>query len=337
VQKNPAKAPKKGASKALPAPKAPRSSVYSVAERAGVSPGTVSRVLNNRGRVLEATRGRVLAAARELGFKAPIRARQIAVLCQADLHTLRDGTYARALGGQIAMALCRHGMAMVTPRGPLDALANVFLDGILVIGQVAGFEPVAARLLPHTPVVFIDDFSGDPSRYVVRSDHAGAGRLAARRFAETGRKRLAYVGTHHAADAVRMEGYRAGIAEAGLEVIPELLVQRGGEVSFYAAISRVVRLGADALHVPGSSYESLEALNVMNNVMRLAIPKEIALIGGEVPAVSEFLTPPMTTVEEPLAAMGDRAVEMLVGLMAGEEPEEKQVTLPVRFLARESA
>jgi DNA-binding LacI/PurR family transcriptional regulator len=314
-----------------------RESVYSVAKLAGVSPGTVSRVLNNRDRVNSETRRQVLKAARSVGFKAPVRTRQIALISSDRSVTLKNSSYRQALTAQISLALCRSSMTMVMPQGPLDRLDNVFLDGVVVIGACPEFEPLIAKFSQHTPVVFIDDFPGNADRYTVRSDHYMAGQLAAEHFARTGRKKMAYVSAKSNADDSRLAGYRETLTKAGLDYHEELFVQRNQEVSFYAAISRVVRLGADALFVPGSSYESLEALNVMNNVMRLRVPEQIALIGGEVPQISEFLTPPMTTVEEPLAEMANQTIDMLTTLMKGEKPTQPQLTLPVRFLGRESA
>lgn len=111
---------------------------------------------------------------------------------------------------------------------------------------------------------------------------------------------------------------------------------RSQEVTFYSAVSRVVRLGADAILIPGSNYEALEGLNVIINVMGLRVPRDVALIGGEIHGVSEFLPPPMTTIEEPLTKIADLAVDTLAALMRGETPP-RETTLPVKLLARESA
>ncbi len=315
-----------------------RPSVYRVATLAGVSPGTVSRVLNNRGRVHDDTRTKVLDIARSIGFKpqAQVRTHQVAVVAEPQWHTRHDGTYSQALAARIAFALCRNGMAMMTPENPLEDLKNVYLDGVIVLGEYPDFYPTANELLKHTPIVMIDDFSGNENYHVLRSDCKASGLLAAECFAKKGRKRLAFVGDPNSHELIRMEGYKAGITQAGLEVEPELFVLRGDEVSLYAAVSRVIRLGADAIYVPGSSYEALEALSVINNVLGKKIPQEIALIGGEVHGVSEFLSPPMTTIEEPLRDIAERAVTILASLIADPSIKPNVETMPVRLLQRES-
>src|SRR5690606_22545236 len=95
----------------------------------------------------------------------------------------------------------------------------------------------------------------------------------------------------------------------------ELFVLRAPESTFYGAVNRVIRLGADALLVPGSNYEALEGVHVLTNILRLQVPKDVALIGGEIHGVSKFLTPPMTTIEQPLGEVAETAVATLAAMM----------------------
>lgn len=315
-----------------------RTNVYRVAELAGVSPGTVSRVLNNRGRVHSDTRARVLDVARTLGFRpqVQVRTKQVAVISDNTWHSRHNGSYYQAVWAQIALALCKHDMAMIVPDTP-DELRRQYLDGIIVVGEYPRLRPILAELRTHTPIVLTDDFSEMSADYWnVRSDRSMTGNLAAGHFAKTGRKRLGFVCSQGAQEQVILDSYRATMRKAGLECHEELFVMRNEEVTFYSAVSRVIRLGADALLIPGSNYEALEGLNVISNVLRMQVPKDIALIGGEVLGVSEFLTPPMTTVEEPLMNIANQAVETLAALMRGEKPQRENL-LPVRLRPRESA
>ncbi len=315
-----------------------RVNVYHVAERAGVSPGTVSRVLNNRGRVHTDTRARVFEAARALGFRpqVQVRTKQVAVVADNMWEAMRNWGYYREVWSHIAFALYKREMAMILPDDPGD-LRHKHLDGVIVIGECPALQPMLDELRLHTPVVLTDDFSAAAAAcHVVRSDQALTGRLAAERFIRAGRRKLGFVGSWGAQDKVALEGYRAAILAAGLEPHEELFVLRDQEVTFYGAVGRVVRLGADALLVPGANYEALEGVNVLANVLRLRIPQDVALIGGELHGVSKFLTPPMTTIEQPLGEVAERAVEVLTALMRGESAPLEH-TLPVRLIARESA
>ena len=315
-----------------------RVNVYDVAERAGVSPGTVSRVLNNRGRVHVDTRQRVFDAARALGFRpqVQVRTKQVAVVADNMWVAMRNWGYYREVWSHIAFALYKRDMGMILPDAPED-LRHKHLDGIIVIGECPALKPMLDELGKHTPMVLTDDFSKESDHcHRVRSDEFMTGRLAAGQFAKTGRKRLGFIGSWGAQEHVILEGYRSAIREAGLECREDLFVLRDQEVTFYGAVSRIIRLGADAILVPGSNYEALEGINVIANVLRLQVPRDIALIGGEIHGVSKFLTPPMTTIEQPLAEVAELAVETLTALMRGEKPARDQ-TLPVKLITRESA
>ena len=315
-----------------------RVNVYQVAEKAGVSPGTVSRVLNNRGRVHADTRQRVFEAARELGFRpqVQVRSKQVAVIGDNMWQAMRNWGYYREVWSHIAFALYKGEMAMVLPDSPED-LRQKHVDGILVVGEYPGMGPLLDELRRHTPVVLTDDFSEHARDYwVVRSAQRESGRLAAEQFAKGGRKRLGFVGSWGSQEHAILAGYRDGMREAGLECREELFGLRTPEDSFYGTVSRVLRQGADALFLPGANYESLEGMNVIANVLRLRVPEDVAVIGGEVHGVSKFLTPPMTTLEQPLNELATLAVETLAALMRGETPPRER-EVPVRMFRRESA
>lgn len=315
-----------------------RVNVYQVADRAGVSPGTVSRVLNNRSRVHADTRARVFEAARALGFRpqVQVRTKQVAVISDDLWHSIHQGGYCQTVWAQIAASLYKHDMALVVPDSP-EELVQKHLDGIIVVGEYPRLHPFLSKLRGQIPIVLTDDFSeAAAEHWVVRSDRTQAGRLAAEHLIRNGAKKLGFVGSWGSQEHVILASYRDAITEAKLECHEELFILRKQEINFYSAVSRVIRMGADAIFIPGANYEALEGLNIVSNVMRMQIPRDVALIGGEIKGVSEFLTPPMTTIEEPLAQIGNQAVATLIALMEGKTPPPV-VTLPVRLLQRESA
>lgn len=320
-----------------PVPEA-RVNVYQVAALAGVSPGTVSRVLNNRGRVHVDTRQRVFDAARGLGFRpqVQVRAKQIAILVDPTWGAPGNWGYYQEVRSRVVFELLKRGLGMFLPDTP-EALIDKHVDGVLVIGEYPSLRPALEELRRHAPVVLTDDLSPAAADHcVVRCDHRGIGELAAMRFAKAGRRRLGLVGSAGSQERVILDGYKQVMREAGLDCHEELFVMRNEEVTFYGAVSRVVRLGADAILIPGSNYEAMEGMNVLTNILRLSIPQDIALIGGEIHGVSEFLAPPMTTVQQPLMELATVAVETVLALICGEQPPRDNL-LPVRLIPRESA
>jgi LacI family transcriptional regulator len=110
----------------------------------------------------------------------------------------------------------------------------------------------------------------------------------------------------------------------------------GPESNRVSVVTRLVRAGADAIYAPGSSFEALECLHILAYVMGLKVPQDISLIGGENERVSSLLSPPLTTIEEPLREMAEQAVTMLDRLTSGEKISPRNAMLPVRLIDRNS-
>lgn len=315
-----------------------RPTIYDLARIANVSPGTVSRVLNNRNRVKAETREAVLRAAAELNLKpqASVRNREVAILSEPS-YPDRFGGYAATLTAHLSFAFSQRDIGVLLPSDPLAELPTKFLDGIVVVTQDQTLAKLVAELETRIPVVHLDKFQAAPGEYVICSDHFAAGYLAGRHFVERGKRRPAFVGGNYAAFAERLKGFKKALAEANLPVDgPELSLYDVSNNYMMSVITRIVRAGADAIYAPGSSYEALECLHMLTYVMGLKVPQDIALIGGENERVSALLSPPMTTIEEPLRDMADAVVEMLDALTKGERPPQPRIVLPVRLIERNS-
>jgi LacI family transcriptional regulator len=133
-----------------------------------------------------------------------------------------------------------------------------------------------------------------------------------------------------------LRGFRKALTEAELPVDEKLASLFGPESNHVSVVTRIVRAGADSIYAPGSSFEALECLHILSYVMGLKVPQDIALIGGENERVSSLLNPPLTTIEEPLREMAERAAEMLDRLTLGEQVSKRNMMLPVRLIDRNS-
>ena len=107
-------------------------------------------------------------------------------------------------------------------------------------------------------------------------------------------------------------------------------------VNHFSAVTRIVRAGADSIYAPGTSFQAMECLHILTYVMGLKVPQDISLIGGENEGISIIQNPPLTTIEEPLRDMAERAAAMIDQLTSGQAVSEPQVTLPVRLIERDS-
>lgn len=316
-----------------------RPTIYDVARHAGVSPGTASRVLNNRDRVDPDTRARVLASAKELNLKprATARLQQIAILSEPNFNDRIEG-YAARVTSHLSFCLSRRNATVLHPSDPLAQLPGTFLDGVVAVTADETLTGLLAELEKRLPVVYMDKFDCRADQHAVCSDHYLAGYLAAQHFISRGKKKLAIVGGDYLPMRERLRGYLKAIEEAGLEPEERLLQlsSRHSGTSEASIVTQKVRAGADAMFAPGSSYEGINCLHVLSYVMGLHLPKDIALITGEVPGISEVANPPLTTVEEPLAEMAEQVADMIMALASNQKVPKRQVTLPVRLIERAS-
>lgn len=314
-----------------------RATIYDLARLAKVSPGTVSRVLNNRDRVKTETREAVLRAAAELNLKpqASVRNREVAILSEPT-YPDRFGGYAGTLTAHLSFAFSKRNIGVLLPMNPLVELPTKFIDGIVVVTEAKALRELVTELEKRMPVVHIDKFLISKDEYVVCSDHYSAGYMAARHFIDRGKKRPGFVGGDYVAFAERLKGFKKALNEADLPFDEQRCSLYGPESNYMSVVTRAVRAGADGIYAPGSSFEALECLHVLSYVMGLKIPQDISLIGGENERVSALLNPPLTTIEEPLREMAEQAADMLDNLTTGKRVAERRLMLPVRLVERNS-
>lgn len=314
-----------------------KATIYDLARLAQVSPGTVSRVLNNKDRVKPETRESVLRAAAELNLKpqVSVRNRGIVILSEPT-YPDRFGGYSATLTAHLSYAFSRRNIGVLLPLNPLEELPTKFFDGVVVVTQDKALRSLVLELEKRMPVVHIDKFPVEPSEYIVCSDHFSAGYLAARHFVERGKKKPAFLGGNYPAFAERLRGFRQALTEAGISIDEQCATLFGPEMNHVSIVTKIVRAGADAIYAPGSSFEALECLHILGYVKGLRIPNDIAVIGGENERVSALLNPPLTTIEEPLREMAEQAVDLLDRLTIGERVATRNFMLPVRLIDRDS-
>lgn len=315
-----------------------KATIYDLARLAEVSPGTVSRVLNNRDKVKPETRERVLRAANALNLKpqVSVRFRQVAILSEPTFHDRIEG-YAATMTAHLSFAFSRRNIGVVLPSNPFEQLPGLFLDGVVAVTFDKQLQELLADLQTRMHVVYMDKFDLHEGEYAVCSDHCNSGYLAAQHFLARGKRRLGFLAAHNNAPYVeRLKGFRKALAEGGIAPDDRLQVFAGPGTTPLSAITRIVRGGADCIYVPGTSYQALECLHILTYVMGVKVPQDLSIIGGENEEISALQNPPLTTIEEPLRDMADQAAAMLDSLTSGVRIPNRHVTLPVRMIERDS-
>ncbi len=330
--------------------------IYDVAKAAGVSAKTVSRVLNNDAPVGRETRDAVEAAMVSLGYVPSNAARMMrsnksgligvitgAISTAKELTTRPAGLPDLFILQGIQQVVSQSGMTLMIADtdGRSDRVAplvQTFLqhrvEGLIYIAEY--HQRIDLPRLPMgTPIVLANCFDGASTPCILPDDRRGQHDLVARILA-SGHRRIAYLTLRNkiAATPLRLDGYRAALAEAGLAFDPALvqdcdLQESEGETQLlWDTIDQMLRLpDPPTTFCCGNDKMALKVYGILRS-RGMKLPEEISVAGYDnYRVIAETLYPPLTTVELPYAAMGVRAAQRLLAMISGEGPEKSGPTL----------
>lgn len=326
-------------------------SIDAVARRAGVSIATVSRVLTGSKPVAEPTRQRVRSAIDDLGFRvSPFgrglstgRSRLLVVL----VPNFANPYYAEIVRGAAGRA-AQQGYAVLPMdlegmNGDDDAslrmLAGVLADGVINLVPLAG-RPSWLDAAHSRPWVNCSEFLADDDDVpYVSIDHAQAATEAVQYLINRGHTGIALVNSDERflyAQQRRL-GYEAALARAGLPLKPGFVVTTG-ENSYAAGTQAAATLLSQA-ETPSAVFAVSDtlAIGVIKGLRRAGrrVPDDVAVVGFDDVPIAEVFEPGLTTVAQPMLALGAASVELLLARLAGEAPGHR--VLPHRLVLRESA
>ncbi|MFS4438916.1 LacI family DNA-binding transcriptional regulator [Paracoccaceae bacterium GXU_MW_L88] len=326
--------------------RAPR--IHDVAALAGVSAATVSRALSKPSMVSEATRKAVEDAVAETGYIVNVTARNLrqqqvgGVL--ALVPKLANPFFSEILSG-IAATLRPKGMNLLvldtrmasdqSPDAPLTSYLNrARCDGVIALD---GALPADLFSIPGCPpVVQACEWIEGLDAPRVLADNAEGGRLVAAHLAELGHRRVLHLRgpQGNTLTLSRREGFAAGLKDAGIDASREL----AGDFSLQSGIDAAAEIAAMAEKPTAVFCDNDEmAIGLMNGLHRagLSVPGDISVVGFDNIEMSRYSLPPLTTIRQRRAVLGQRAAETLLATIEGEDAAS-QVTLPVELLIRDS-
>ncbi len=339
-----------------------RCTIREVARAAGVSISTVSLVLNNKGKVSEATRRRVLQAARELGY-VPLRAaRDLSMQRTGNVgFVLREDHFTRSepfytyifLGTEFEARL--HNLYVLLTTIPDDYhkgehtprfLRERSVDGLLIAGKVsdAFLDEVRAMKLP---AVLIDyEAEGLPAVVI---DNQGGARVAVEHLIRQGHQRIAFIGAdlQHPSIAHRLEGYRIALGRIGRSMDPALvLIEPEAEPTRATGQLLGQRLLALAER-PTAAFCANDALalGVMETLLQngLRVPDDIALVGFDDVQSAAQAPVPLTSVRVFKEQLGELAMRHLVERMTPDPARrpyargQHMIVVPCELVVRASS
>jgi DNA-binding LacI/PurR family transcriptional regulator len=319
-----------------------RVTIADIADAAGVSVPTVSKVVNGRSDVAPETRERVERLMHEHGYRrrAPSRNRQAALL-DVVFNELESPWAIEIIRGVEEVAREHDlGVVLSAQEGPgalgrswIDAVASRRTAGVVLVVSELSEEQAARLTARRIPFVVVDP-AGEPAPDVpsVGATNWNGGLTATRHLLELGHRRVGMIGGPRdmLCSRARVDGYRAALETAGVRVDPELI--RHGDFHVERAYQEGRKLLAlsdrPTAIFAGSDLQAF-GLYEAARVLGLQVPQHLSVIGFDDLPMARWAWPPLTTIRQPLTEMAATATRLVLG-QGGERRVELATSLVVR-------
>ncbi|MCD6155899.1 MAG: LacI family DNA-binding transcriptional regulator [Candidatus Atribacteria bacterium] len=327
--------------------------IKDVARLAGVSPATVSLVLSGKGRVSEVTKRKVFEAARKLGYRPNVLARNLVkgktntVLLCAFIRGEKLSTFYGNLLNSLLTAVSAQGyyLQMIVKgefynghpldkrESLLDIARNRLFEGLIVLSHwPVHYSEVSELVKEKFPFVVVNQrVEGDGVSYV-DIDHYQGAKEAVAYLIEKGHRRIAHVrgpeGHRHAEE--RYRAYVDTLLEYGIELRREYIVAGNfRRLSGRQAMEELLETRPLPTAVFCASDKMAIGVLQVAKEKGIKVPDDLAIVGFDGIEAVKYTDPPIPTVEQPLEELGKEAAEILVGKIKGDEA--KKIILPCRL------
>ncbi|WP_434019682.1 LacI family DNA-binding transcriptional regulator [Paraoerskovia sediminicola] len=332
-----------------------RTRLTDLAEQAGVSTATVSRVLNGKSGVASETRQAVLQALDLLGYERPEKLRNRSAgligLVVPELTNPVFPAFAQQVESMLSQRgytplLCTQSAGGTTEDEYVEILLEHDVDGIVFISglhadttaNMTRYEKLRARGLP---IVLVNGFAAGIDAPFVSPDDSAATRLAVRHLVSLGHRKvgLAIGPDRFVPTRRKIDGFLAAMVQQGLaddevaargHVASSLFTVEGGQ----AAAGELLDAGHTGI-VCGSDLMALGAIRAARS-RDLRVPDDVSVVGYDDSPLIAFTDPPLTTVRQPVASMAQAAVTALVAEISGSGAPRSELLFEPELVVRES-
>lgn len=331
-------------------------SVKEIAEMAGTSVATVSRVINKTGRFSKETEKRVKDIIAEYGYQPNQLARGLRVnhtqvigilvpdITNEFFASITKEVQKYLLSKNYMTLICSTNENVMEAKEQLRMLLSQKVGGIIYIGG----EDITESI--HIPTVYIDRDPKDMERtgmqdseesYVmIECDNVNGGYLAGQELAKKGARKIAYVCYGETLSTIkrRIHGFKKALSEYGIEMdpayeisVPEVSLEEGSRAVQYI----MEKLGGadgiffmtDMLAVGGLGY-------LVSN--HIKVPEQVKIVGFDDISMSRIIYPKLTTIHQSVEEYGRLAAERIVDMINGKEIEIQRQKIPVELIVRET-
>lgn len=326
-----------------------RPTIFDVANRAGVSPATVSRVLSQPNIVRSEKQRRVNDAILALGYVRDGTARALVSgntgAVGVVVPTIDNAIFSRAIQALqrtlseagYRLLVASHEYNTATEAAAARSLIEHGIDALVLVG--IDHAPELWNLVDSSPLPLVLTWSIAEGRDCVGFDNRQAGRIAAEHLLSLGHRTFGIISgilQHNDRASARIAGVRDALADAGLGIPDWRISQQsfslaGGRAGLAALLSLELPptavIGGNDLLAAGALFEA------QSRGMR--VPEQLSIIGMDNLELSEHVTPALSTVNLPTAELGRRAAELVLARLVG-AGEPRAIQLPIDLIVRKS-
>ncbi len=327
--------------------------IRDIAQHAKVSVTTVSRVLNDRPDVKEATRVKVNAAIDELGYSPNIVARGLVLqkshvigfivpdITNPSFPELARGIVAQARGYGYSVMFYDTNHDRRVEKEAIRLLKSKQVDGIILSFNEANKEELERLKHEHFPIVQIYRKSSNSVVSTIALDNVKSGYVATKYLISLGHKRIAHISTGEQVQSgsERLQGYREALSEAGLPYEEDLVCFGvNSAASGKECMEELLSLDESGRPTAVFTCHDIMAAGAYDAILaaNLRIPDDISIIGHDNNQLSLLIHPKLTTVDTYKHQLGQKGVDLLLEQMNAEEPTYKEVLCETGLVIRES-
>jgi LacI family transcriptional regulator len=322
-----------------------------VAEAAGVSIKTVSRVVNQQGEITEETRQRVLAAIHELGYR-PSKVARALVTQKTDTIGLLIGDIANPYFSEVARGVMDAAQDSAydvflcntdekTEKRALFSLIDHQVDGAIIYPTYENIDWLNDFSSPDQPLVFVNTtLEPHPGQGVVRSTIEAGAWQATTYLIEQGHREIGMIAGEVAPMELisRVQGYRRALEENDIAFREDMVIlgfpqYEHGYKAARVLFERFPRMTAIFC------YNDLLAMGAVKRCqeMGLRVPGDCAVVGFDNILFCELIHPPLTTIHVDKYAIGRKATKLLLAMLEDPQKVFPPITLETELVVRESA
>ncbi len=323
--------------------------IYDVAKAANVSIATVSKVINNTGRIGEKTRQKVLKVIEELDYKPNLIASALMGkntctigFILPDLANPFFSTLARyvedvASSFNYNVVICSTDYLTEKEEMYVSLLMQKNVDGFILASGFENFDTIKKIKELKVPIVLVARNAPDEELNLVSISDYDAGYLATSYLINQGHKNIAIIARDIWSNRERFRGYLTAMLEHGLSPMKELYYAK--ESTIQAGFDSLIQIMENSKVTPTAIFacNDLMAAGAIKSCRKLGldVPNDISIIGFDNTIITEIIDPPLTTVSQPQKKIAVEAVNLLMNAING-ETEKRKIILNTEIIERET-